>query len=161
MMDFGSIRFSVRKYVEPIVLVLIWTLGVGLGISVYESFYIHEIVNVISCPVSVHGLLIVVFIPLLLAYFSILNGVHALLYSLVLLKAVAFCFTGCILSYHFGNSSWLIRLLLQFSDYFCIALLFYMVIKKNLINRLFFGCCGLLIAATDYFVISPFLQGLF
>jgi hypothetical protein len=84
------------------------------------------------------------------------------------MKAVSFGFSWALLSQIFLSAAWLLQLLLLFSNTsFMIVLFLYWfrgLSADNLPGNADFFICfslGFFIAAIDYFVISPFLLGLF
>ena len=159
--NFSYVHLYKTKDFTATVLVLVWILGVYVGISFYKSVHFPLIDDIISQPISVHGLLMVLFVPVIFAYFSIYSNTYGLLFLLVFFKAASFGFTGYSLLHCFGASSWLIRAFVQFSDYSCVLLLLYVMLTKSKSNFVFISFCSVFTAVIDYFIISPFLQGLF
>ena len=160
--------FSVfRLKSSAAIIAVVWITGLIGGINfvsvagepfcllMYESAF---------CRVSIVGLLAVLYLPLLLSVVVVRLSVPALQYAICLLKAFFF---GCCLncsSYAFGTASWLVLLLLLFSD--CsmtvpLLLFWFRHISGSriLLRRDLFCCCffAAVIGVLDYFIISPYL----
>ena len=160
LLDFDGFLASNRKSFTVTLLSLTWILGLFLGIYFNKSSCFLLVSDFLSQPSTIHGLMSVILFPLLLAYFLSNNNAHFVLVILFFCKAVSFGFTACTISHSFGSASWILQVLLQFSDVSCIALLFYMFFDNTGRAGVVGIVCGLLSATIDYFVISPFLQEL-
>ena len=151
-----------------LLLISVWIIGLFVGIHLYDPMYYSLMCSVLLQPVTIVGLLMILFLPLISAYLSFL--LHEPIISLIVcfFKAVAFGFTGCFISHKFGSGSWLMRLLFLFSDHCCVIMLFILWFcvfssfggRREKFDSVFF-LPAVPIALLDYFVISPFLRGLF
>ena len=148
-------------------LVTCWCIGLLLGYLFFKPFSYSLMRSAVQQPVSIVGLFLTVFFPLIFAYFSFLINKPIFLQIVCFFKAVAFGFSGAFISAYFQSAGWLICLFMMFSDV-CFSAVFLV-----LLLRCFSGSCfqpmvdlavsailGICIVTADYFVVSPFLQGL-
>ena len=152
-------------------LCIFWLLGISVGCWISQvlkpSFFLL-MRSVVCQPVSIVGLFTSIFLPLILSYLSFLCKKPVIILIVCFLKAVAFSFSGVLLSQFFGSASWLLRFLFLFSDNCFMIVLFYLWYQfcgsleyLGYSNLIMYSVLGLCVAATDYFVISPLLMGLF
>lgn len=150
---------------------LLWFAGILTGFGLFllcKPFLFLQMRSVIVQPVSIVGLCCSIFLPLLCTYTAVLTNRSFLALSVCFIKAASFCFTLSWISALYDTASWLLSLLFMFSDSCFMLVMFllwmrYPSVADSKCNRIF--CCsafwGLLISFGDYFVISPFLNGLF
>jgi len=119
-------------------------------------------------PVSIVGLFASVFFPLTCSFFSILIDKPIMILIVCFIKAVAYGFSGAMISLCFDSASWLFSFLFLFSDSCFLIILFFLWFRRSdflhspgSYDFLLCSVLGLLIVVADYFVISPFLLGLF
>ena len=149
-------------------LITVWFIGLFLGIGIYDPMYSSLMCSVLLQPVSIVGLVMILFLPLFSVYVSLILNKPIISVIVCFLKAVSFGFTGCLITHNYGNASWLVRLLFLFSDHCCVILLFVFwfyffcsfASNRTKYHSVFF-LIAVLIAMFDYFVISPFMRGLF
>lgn len=150
------------------ILIPIWIAGLLVGIISYDPYVSSLMSGVILQPVSVVGLLGIIFLPLFVVYVSFVLNEPIVSLIVCFLKAVAFGFSGNLIAQNYGSASWLVRVLLQFSDHCCFLLLF-VLWHRNFCtftgsrskSHMIIFLLVVPIAVLDYFVISPFLRGLF
>ena len=150
-----------------IVLIACWLIGLLIGYLYSKPFSFSLMRSVVVQPVSIVGLCVSVFFPLICAYFSFLTEKPVVVMIVCFLKAVAFSFSGALVSHYFQSAGWIICFFMMFSDC-CFSIVFLTLLL------LYFSCAcirpmsdlfvctaiGICIATADYFAISPFLQGL-
>lgn len=148
-------------------LLFIWGLGILFGYSFFEPSFLPMMRCAVIQPVSIVGLFSCLFVPLLFSFFSVITNKPIIILIVCFLKAASLGFTIAILSSLFATSAWLIRFLFLFSDScFCTVLLVLWLHRfcasKIHTYCVFFVCSmiGLVLAAVDFFAISPFLQRL-
>lgn len=121
----------------------------------------------VSCPVSIFGLLLAVYLPFLLSALAAWFY-PSLIYGLCAFKA--FCFSYCAygINLTFGNSAWLIRFLFLFSEGLLLPVLYLFWMRHisagrtKLISELVL--CALIatvVVIVDILWISPYLIRLF
>lgn len=160
-----------KNHTRCVYLCFSWILGLCAGCGLYHvmkpsSFLLMR--SAILQPVSIVGLFASVFLPLICSYFSILTDKPIIIWIVCFLKAVAFGFSGVLVSQCFYDASWLVRFLFLFSDSCFLVVLFSLWFRRcanvcidGYADFAFSAVLGFCIAAADYFVISPFLMGLF
>ena len=123
--------------------------------------------SVLCQPVSIVGLFCSIFLPLIFTYLSVITEKPVIIWIVCFLKSAAYSFSCVFLSQHFGSASWLVRVLFLFSDSCSLLALFILWFGicgcEHAGRRYSFLFCGtfcILIAAIDYFFISPFVMGL-
>lgn len=144
----------------------------GLLIGIFSAASASETLlpimrGVVSCPVSIPGLLFAVYMPFLLSAFAA-YFCPPLIYAYSVCKAFSFgyCAYGIILT--FGNAAWLICFLFLFSD-FCLLPVLYLFWLRHISDGrsqlLFeFLICLLIasvVACIDISWISPYLLKLY
>ena len=163
-----------RAYISPVfdisiklVLPVCWGLGLLLGITygfAADPSYFLLMRSVASDRMSIVGLLGVLYFPLLVSAFAVYFKRPQWLLLICFFKAFLFASCGSALLISFGSASWLVRLLLQFSDCCTVPLLYWFCMRSitgySLNTRLDFWICSMCFAVVgifDYCVISPFL----
>lgn len=143
-----------------------WIFGILIGFFfafTNQEPFLSLMRSVVSQPVSIVGLLVSIFLPLILSAFTF-SPVMLLL--ICFLKAISFGFTFALASLYFYNAAWLFRTLFLFSDLICSVVLLGLCIRSFDAKKHFFLDCyiGIMICimavGIDYLMISPFLQGL-
>ena len=172
MTDFAYNRiFGVllRKY--RFVLCACWLLGLCAGSYLglfFEPYSISMMRSAAVQPVSIVGLCLSIFLPLLCTVLSVLLDRPILALAVCFIKAASFSFSLSWISSIYGTASWLVYMLFMFSDICFLLILFICWFRfpcsfNAKVKRFFCVAIllGLLIALGDYFVISPFLVRLF
>ncbi len=151
------------------ILTLAWILLLGFLIGTFlaaetpVTFY-TLMRRAANSPVSIVSSFVSAFLPFLLAFAAVHYGKPALLFLICFFKAtlIAHCSMCCYLA--FGTGSWLVRLLLQFSDILLLPLLcrfaiLYLSQPRTLRRSDVFICCGAaaLVAIINFCFISPYL----
>jgi hypothetical protein len=154
-----------------IALYVAWTIGLLYGCAIAltnNSVFLSWMRGSVFQSVSIVGLLVSVFFPLLLTYISLVIKKPIILMIVCFIKAAAFSFTGVLIHQCFGTASWLVRHLYLFSDscfvFTLFALWHWQLGSERLVGNfdLTFCCLiGLMVVAADYWLVSPFLSGLF
>lgn len=114
--------------------------------------------------VSIVGLLISIFLPLLLTYISLVTEKTIIILIVCFIKAAAFAFCSVLIHQYYGNASWLVRFLYLFSDSCFLIILFslwYWCLDagKRIGNSVLSLCSliGVLLAAAELYFISPLI----
>ena len=145
--------------------ILFWFFGILTGVCfayANQASFFPLMRSVVSQPVSIVGLLVSVFLPLLLSPFS--GSFIVLLLSLI--KAVSFGFSSAFTFWFFGDAAWLFGFLFLFSDGLCLVVLLRLWLQRfcgNAVRGIDYYFCTmfcLLTTGIDYLFISPYLQGL-
>ena len=154
-----------------IVLCLVWMAGLLFGCIIAltgNSVFLAWMRSAVFQPVSIVGLLVSVFLPLLLTYISFVIKKPIILLIVCFLKAAAFAFCGTLIHQCYGNASWLVGYLYLFSDSFFAIFLFALWYRRLDCSRTTgsfeLPLCvlvGVLLAAVEYLLVSPLLLGLF
>lgn len=151
-------------------LLLIWIAGSASGILF--ALMIHADVrpmlyDAISQPLSLIDILVVDLLPFLICTLAVSCSEIWVLPVVSFLKASAFSFTACAISMAFGESGWLIRFLLLFSNtlllpVFCLYCQRYIRGNKAsaFCERFIWFLIAAAIGCLDYFLVSPFLAEL-
>ena len=162
-MNFAHSSFCFRR--NFVCIFFVWIIGLFLGVCLYGPIYSTLMYSVVHQPVSIIGLIMIWFLPLFAVYASYSLNKPFLSFIVCFLKAVAFGFSGCLITENFGSASWLVRFLLLFSDHCCVIILFVFwahIFCSNVRKHTYiFYIFAALIAVCDYFIISPFAIGLF
>lgn len=163
----GSISSYFRKNIFLFILLVVWLLSYILGLFLYQflqPFSSSVMRSVFLQPVSIVGLLLIYFLPLLLSYLSAFFDRQIIIYVVCFFTSVSFGFTFCCITEHFQSASWLFRLLFMFSEH-CFILILGMLWIRSLkasiaVSYWCFAVSGIIggvIATVDYLIISPFL----
>ena len=114
------------------------------------------------------GLLITALLPLIFAALFSYFSVPALLLPICLLKSFAFSFCSTCVLRTFGDSGWLVRLLLLFTDSVALLPLLWFCFRQVSGNRRMFRkdfmlsfLTALVVCILDFLFVSPFLATLF
>ena len=154
------------RYSKILFLFLTWILGLTIGyirgmqvgntVSAYFSVAGHFYVSAFALAVSV---LLPLIISALAAFF-----IPFALYPIAFMKAFLYGLSIACLRVAFGSASWLMLILLTFTE--TISIPFYLCFWSSLLrqgrdalhrNLLITATAAVLAAAVDYYVISPFL----
>lgn len=168
----ACVKRSSCKAGRQIQIVLNWLAGFCVGCCIFcvcEPFFLSLMRSLIVQPVSIVGLLASVFLPFLLTYYSIVTNNDFYFLITCFSKALCFGFTGAYISAAFLSAGWLLRFLFLFSDCCTLPLLFLIWFSipntsdRSLMKLKFWRCVllSLVVAITDFWVVSPFLSGLF
>lgn len=159
---------SSKEVRRSITLICCWVAGLIVGYCYCEPYFLPLMHSAVLQPVSIVGLLACIFLPLICSYFSFLTDKPVIIMIVCFIKAVAFGFSGSLISQCFYTASWMIRFLFLFSDC-CVMLLLWILWLRRFSNSHITGmkdisvcavlCAG--IAAADYFLISPIMLRLF
>ena len=148
--------------------IIVWLLGLVLGMFLSRGESTSMINGAIHQAPFVVSLMIGSVFPLIAIQFSLLFNKINTVAILCLFKSAALGYTGDLIARNYGSASWLICLLFQFSDYCCTILLFSLIFHfsytQSCIRKAWFHwvlLLSFLITILDFFVISPFLIGLF
>ena len=155
-----------RKYCVPFLafsLTFGFSMGIYLARTMQDSMF--SLMRAVAFSrVSIVGLFVLLFLPLLLSAAAVYFSIPAMVLPLSFCKG--FCMGYCALGilFVFGSASWLVRLLLMFSDCFMILPLSWFWIRhisgcRNMLRRDFLICSAIaiVIGIVDYFLVSPFL----
>lgn len=158
-------------YGSRIALCLAWVTGLLYGCAIAltnNSVFLIWMRSAVSQSVSIVGLLVSVFLPLLLTYISVVIEKPFIILIVCFLKAAAFAFCGTLIHQCYGTASWLVGYLHLFSDscflFFLFALWYWHFGSSRMIGSFDLSLCGIIgfvLAALEYLLISPFLLGLF
>ena len=149
-------------------LILSWCGGIILGCGLYEPSSLYLMRSAISMPVSIVGIFVSFFLPLLCTYFSVITNKPIIILVVCFLKATAFGYTIKLVSCYFLTAGWLIRLLFLFSDgcllFFLLFLWIYHFfgnVKQSVCVLNFVGLMYAFVLLFDVYVIYPFIERLF
>ncbi len=149
-------------------LILCWCCGMFFGCSLYEPLSLSLMRSAVSTPVSIVGVFVCIFLPLLCTYFSFITEKPIIILIVCFFKAAAYGYSAKLINVCYATAGWLVRLLFLFSDSCLLVLLLFLWIyhfvgnSRRSIRGLYL--CGLLSAIVvmfDVYVIHPFLEGLF
>lgn len=143
-------------------LILAFTLAIILA-GVLEESFLLLMRTAVSTRVSIVGLFAVSYLPFLFSAFAVYIRKPKLLLIGLVIKAFMFVFCGlsCIAAFPAGG--WLVRILLQFSDYLLFPVLCWFAVRQIIGHGDFrkdFSLCTVLFViagSLDYCVVSPFL----
>lgn len=153
------------------VLLACWITGLCIGIltAIHTSDSLIPLMrSVVSRPVSISGLMIAVFLPFLFSALAVSVSESWLLPLICGYKAFAFGYCACGVSIAFGQCSWLIQMLLLFSDSLSFPVL-YLFCLRNLkamsarftTELIMLSVWCALVLFIDYRFVSPLLVKLF
>lgn len=146
-----------------------WIAGCVFGIHVYSDvghILAFLMPGAFRSPLSIVGLLISVFLPLLFSVFAVYISQPGLLLLICFIKAFSVSFVSCGIFALYGDGAWILRLVVLFHDFFAstMLLIFSMVhiSGKPLCSRefLYYGIPCVLAAAAEYYILGPFLTEL-
>lgn len=149
-------------------LVFCWLFGLIVGYCLLEPFFLPLMRSVALQPVSIVGYLVSLFLPFVGSYVAIISDKPIIIMIVCFLKAVAFGFTGALISQFFYSASWLVRFLLMFSDSWFLFVLFILWFRRfsdfnihGSMDILVTALLGIGISIADFFWISPIVFRLF
>lgn len=154
--------FPLRK----IHLWLSWVFGLisGIAFSYCSDSFVSLMRGAALSPVSIVGLGAVMILPFLLSAFAVIIDHPGLLIPLAFCKAFLFAACAASVDHSFGDSGWLIRALLMFSDLCSLPVLFWLWTScftrgKDHYFRIITISFVLiiLIGSVDFLIIAPFL----
>lgn len=131
--------------------------------SMFEESFLLLMRTVISCRVSIVGLFTVSYLPFLFSAFAVYIRKTMLLLHIIGIKSFIFVFCGLACYAAFPSCGWLVRTLLQFSDFLLLPVLCWFSVRHmsghGNLKRDFAFCTALFVIAgsVDYCVVSPFL----
>lgn len=149
-----------------ILLSFLWMVGLVCGLYFISSSG-DWITGLFTCVAgsrqSILGLLAVVCIPLIVSAIAIYFSAPALIYIYSVIKAFSFGCSLCGIAITFRHSSWLVRLLLLFSDTGLVVLMLWLWCRMLYKNRfsvrkdlVFCIAASAVIGIIDYFLVSPY-----
>lgn len=155
---------NVRK-VSTVFLACAWVSGLVLGaVLPANDFLVSAMRRAAAGPVSITGLLAAILLPFLFSAFAVYSSEFWLLIPIAFIKAFLFSFSGAAVIYSFGQSGWLVRLLLIFSDSLMLPFLWWYWLQalsfgktRFLFNSICVLIAAFIIGSLDFTVISPFL----
>lgn len=148
-------------------LAICWFLGLLSG-AIYgchtDPAYLHMMRAAAFDRVSIVGLFLLLYFPLFLSAFAAyINKPH---WIVVICFVKTFLFASCSFALYdvFHSATWLVRIMLQFSEVISLPF-YYLYCLRNIStmrshiqkDTLLFGAVNFLIGILDYCVISPFL----
>ena len=143
-------------------------LGFIFGCSIYEPTYLSMMRSALDLPVSIVGVFVCIYCPLLCTFFSFTANKPIVIYIVCFIKAAGLGFSYFLVSRLFTSASWLIRLLFLFSDSFNLFMLFSLwmmyFLNHSAVNRSSYYTIVLLatlIIFIDFIIVFPVIQGLF
>lgn len=145
-----------------------WVAGLLLGMhfAFNASTSISSLMHTVAyCRVSIVGLLLVLFFPLVISVIAI--SVPFFLFPLSFIKALSYGFCFYSVMFAFGSAGWLFSMLLLFSDS-CMSVLLnwlwcrHLFGKRHILGRdvLYCALAAVSIGLVDYFLVSPYLTDL-
>lgn len=150
------------------ILLLCLCFGFFLGCSIYEPIYLSMMRSALDLPVSIVGVFVSIYLPLICTYFSFTSNKPVFIFIICFIKAAGFGFSCFLVGGFFASAGWLIRLLLLFSDSFILFILLSLWIQHFLSHSVFvmsWFYTAVLLATVfiffDFFAVIPFIQGLF
>lgn len=168
MTFFANFRRIVSRNSRFTSLVFCWLFGLIVGYCLLEPFFLPLMRSFALQPVSIVGYLVSLFLPFICSYVAIISDKPIIIMVVCFLKAVAFGFTGALISQFFYSASWLVRLLLMFSDSWFLIILFILWFRRfsdfnihGSMDILVTALLGIGISIADFFWISPIVFRLF
>lgn len=169
MTFFANSRHLSSKYsCRCIALICCWAVGLIVGYCYCKPCFLPLMHSAVLQQVSIVGLFVCIFLPLICSYFSFLTDKPVIIMIVCFLKAAAFGFCGALVSQSFYTASWMIRLLFMFSDCCVMILLFVLWFRRfsgaHIRGMMDIAVCTVIgagIAVVDYFLISPMVLRLF
>ena len=150
--------------------ILLWICGLLTGSLVSisaDEILAPTMLAAISGSLSISGLLLVLFFPLLLTAAAVFISRPAVLYLIAFLKAFLFAFTGIGLLLSLESSGWLVRCLLMFSDSLLLPFLWLLWLQMlsghegfPMTRFVSVSLLALLTGILDCSFVAPFLAGL-
>ena len=140
------------------------SLGILVAITAGDKYFLLMRMA-IRRPVSIVGSAVAVVIPFLVSFYLVNHSRPWLVYLVCAVRLCTFASVASAISFTFGNSGWIVRLLLQFPDLCLIPMLLYMSCH-SLMGHMSRGhqitciAYSIAIGMINYFMISPFLAGI-
>ena len=167
---FPAFNFANTRKCFVVLLACSWFAGFVVGpivaLSADRSFF--SLMRMMpEHPVSIVGLLVSVYLPLLLTAFAVYISCDWLLIPIAFAKSLSFSLLYCGASVSFGSGGWLLAILLFGSDFLTLGLLLWLWFRiipgKGPVLNLFISILLVFTAVgfLDYFFISPFILNLF
>ena len=160
---------SFRKWSKSI-LALSFIFGALFGFKLFfsaENYLTSLMGGAILCSVSIVQLLIPFLLPFLFSAIAVYLSAPWLIYAVCFLKTALFSYISCGVVSLYGSAGWLVHILFLFSDIFYLVLLYWYWIRHVSSGKAFstaeafrFLLAASLISGIDFYIISPFLQGL-
>lgn len=162
-------RFWLKK--RTTFLIVFWTAGCISGIlfalcADFEGSVLFS--DAVRQSVTLRRILLVEMLPFIVCALAISSSEHWIIPFLGGMKGFAFCFNACAISTVFGESGWLIRSLLLFSDMLTVPLFYWFCLRyyvgdgSSLRREWPFWLIILIaIGCMDFLFVAPFLSGLF
>mgnify|MGYP003307801399 CR=1 FL=1 len=152
---------------DALSLIFTWVSGLLLGYLLCKPCFVSLMRSALLQPVSIVGLFICIFLPLILSYFSILLKKPIIILVVCFIKSIAYGFSYGLLALLYSEASWLLRSLFLFSDSCMLLILvtlwlnLYSADRKRIYRafRLATVVAGV-VAILDYCVVSRFLESL-
>ncbi len=168
--SFRSCFLCISRNTVAVILSLAFLAGLisGAYLSLFADPSVFSLMRMAaSCHVSIVGILAALLLPVAFSAFAIYTSCVQLLFFVAFIKAftVSFLSTGFLLA--LGDSGWLLRMLLMFSDLASLPLLCWLWLHACSNGRtsnlrcaavVLFVACG--IGYMDYYCVSPFLANL-
>ena len=161
-------RFRSSNFLILLYLGLCWIGGIAFGCSLYEPSSLLMMRSAIVVPVSIVGVFVCTFLPILCTYFSFTTEKPIIILIVCFFKAVAYGYTYTLIGDYYSTAAWLIHSLFLFSDSCLLFLLLfgwtYHFIGSPAQKSRILNICGLLIfivSSANIYLISPLLEGLF
>ena len=158
---------SFHPAMDALPLILSWVSGLLLGYLLCKPDFCSLMRSALLQPVSIVGLFICIFLPLILSYYSILLKKPIIILIVCFIKSIAYGFSYGLLTLIFSNASWLLRFLFLFSDSCMLLTLvnlwlhLYSDNRKCILRAIRFSAAfAVAVAAVDYCVVSPFLESI-
>lgn len=158
-----------NRYFATIFLAFCWCAGLlGGCILSRQTDQIHFSLmrEAVNRSVSIVGLFAVL-LPFLISAIAVYFTQVWLIFPVSFLKAFSFAYVAASVTQAFGTCGWLIRLLLLFTDVCTVPILFWCWLRflngslnKRSAEMMLCAAICIAICGFDYFVISPFLNGL-
>ena len=169
MVRFLHLRYAnqLRNYAVPI-LASCWIMGLIFGVIVARSASV-EFCSLAATTknTSLFSALIVVMFPIIVSILIMYTGLSWLIPVVAFLKAFCFAYVSQVLGRDFGSASWLMQLLLMFSDCASVPLLWWFWCQSLKSTKFTLRSsssvtmvAALVIAILDYRFISPILSSL-
>ena len=159
-MSFNPLAFS------SAMLIILWCTGLLLGLhiaTVVYSPYIGFYYAAAGAHAAFAGLFAVFFLPFLMSVIVVQKGIRWAVFPIAMVKAFSIGFNLAMVQFAFGQSAWLIRGFMMFSDITSAFLLLWLWLislsKEKPQMGMYYGAystLGILFILLDYFYISPF-----
>lgn len=156
-----------KAFVRSCLLIFSWVFGLLVGYCLSKPLFTPMMRSAFLQPVSIVGLFVCIFLPLVLSCLFIYYEKPIFLLIVCFMKSAAYGFSCGIISHVYQSASWLLRFLFLFSDScFLLVLLTLWIIavssSKPVRSRTLHVCAaiGMIVCFADFFIVSPFLERL-